>query len=346
MMRGSLMLAVALADDVPPTLKYLQDLAESNPEEAAKMFAESPLAAIVPELDIPVEALSGNYLPTVVAHGMGDSCFNAGMKSITKGIGSTTGSYSTCIGTGNNWISDTINGFLKNMDSSLEFFAQKIKADPELANGFNCVGFSQGNSLCRGYIQKYNDPPVNAFLSVHGTVMGVSALPGCFSQEKPLGTVCKALAEVLGDAAYSSIVQGILFQADYYRHNVGPTATRYLKNSQLAHWNNENPDMVKPEYKTNFQKTNKFAMVKAAKDSMVYPNENEHWGAMDDAPNGNVILQMKDTKFYKQDLFGLKSADEAGKIFFEETTGDHLQFTKEELYGWVEKYFPSSAIEV
>lgn len=322
------------------------DLAESNPEEAAKLFSESPMAAIVPELDIPTETLSGNYLPTVVAHGMGDSCFNGGMKSITKGIGSTTGSYSTCIGTGNNRISDTINGFLKNMDSSLEFFAQKIKADPKLANGFNCVGFSQGNSLCRGYIQKYNDPPVNAFLSVHGTVMGVSAFPGCFSQEKPLGTVCKALAEVLGDAAYSSLVQGILFQADYYRHNVGPKATRYLKHSQLAHWNNENPDMVKPEYKTNFLKTNKFAMVKADKDSMVYPNENEHWGAMDDAPNGNVILQMKDTKFYKQDLFGLKSADEAGKIFFEETSGDHLQFTKEELYGWVEKYFPSSAIEV
>jgi len=75
-------------------------------------------------------------------------------------------------------------------------------------------------------------------------------------------------------------------------------------------------------------------------------NENEHWGAMDDAPHGDVILQMKDTKFYKEDLFGLKTADEAGKIFFEETTGDHLRFTKEELYGWVEKYFPSSAIEV
>jgi len=319
----------------------------SSPEDAAKLISESPIAAIAPVLGAPEDSeVSGSYLPTVLAHGMGDSCFNGGMKSITKGIGQKTGEYSVCYGTANNWLADTIDGFLKDMDSSVDFFADKIKKDPKLANGFNCVGFSQGNSLCRGYIQKYNDPPVNAFLSVHGTVMGVSAFPGCFKQEKPLGLVCKALAEILGDAAYSKLVQGILFQADYYRHNVGPKATRYLENSQLAAWNNENPAKVNPEFKTNFAKTNKFAMVKAAKDSMVYPNENEHWGAMDDAPNGNKILSMKDTKFYKEDLFGLKTADEAGKIFFEETTGNHLQFTQEELYGWVEKYLQSSQVEV
>ena len=38
---------------------------------------------------------------------------------------------------------------------SVDVFAAKIRADPKLANGFNAVGFSQGNSLIRGYIQKY-----------------------------------------------------------------------------------------------------------------------------------------------------------------------------------------------
>jgi palmitoyl-protein thioesterase len=338
--------SVTSTDELPPSLQLLVDLSESSPEDAMKLMAESPLAAIAPVIVDPESTSEGSYLPTVVAHGMGDSCYNAGMKSITKGIGTKTGEYSVCFGTGNNVVTDTINGFLKNMDASVEFFANKIKKDPKLANGFNCVGFSQGNSLCRGYIQKYNDPPVNAFLSVHGTVMGVSAFPSCFRQEKPLGLVCKALAEVLGDLAYSKLIQGILFQADYFRHNVGPKATRYLKNSQLAAMNNENPDKVNPEINANFAKTNKFAMVKAMKDSMVYPNENEHWGAMDDAPNGNNILTMKETKFYKHDLFGLKTADEAGKIFFETTPGNHLEFTDSELYGWVEKYLQTSQVEV
>ena len=60
----------------------------------------------------------------------------------------------------------------------VDVFAQKIKADKNLVNGFNCIGFSQGNSLCRGYIQKYNNPPVITFLSVHGTVSGVSVCWG------------------------------------------------------------------------------------------------------------------------------------------------------------------------
>jgi len=261
------------------------------------------------------------------------------MASITKAIAKRTGSYASCIPTGNNILSDTIDGFLMNMDHSVDIFASKIRADPKLANGFNCIGFSQGNSLCRGYIQKYNNPTVNAFISVHGTVMGVAAIPSCFKQDKPLGLVCKAIAEIAGDLAYTPPVQHILFQADYFRHNVGPRAGDYMAHSQIAGWNNENPKRANATYKANFGKTNVFAMVKAAKDSMVYPNEGEHWGSMDDAPNGKKILTMKETKFYKEDLFGLRTADEAGKIFFEETAGNHLQFSLTELNGWVDKYF-------
>mmetsp|Transcript_56953 Transcript_56953/g.144417 ORF Transcript_56953/g.144417 Transcript_56953/m.144417 type:complete len:94 (-) Transcript_56953:233-514(-) len=81
-------------------------------------------------------------------------------------------------------------------------------------------------------------------------------------------------------------------------------------------------------------------MVKALKDSMVYPNEGEHWGALEEGRGYKAKpLAMQDTKFYKQDLFGLKTADEAGKIFFETTPGDHLEFSDDELFGWVQKYF-------
>merc|ERR1712060_379642 len=121
-----------------------------------------------------------------------------GFSSVTRAVGKRTGTYAKCIPTGGNIISDTIDGFLMNMDKSVDVFAEKIRADPKLKGGFNAIGFSQGNSLIRGYIHKYNDPPVNSFISVHGTVMGVAAFPNCFQQEKPLGMICKAFAEVLG----------------------------------------------------------------------------------------------------------------------------------------------------
>jgi hypothetical protein len=51
--------------------------------------------------------------------------------------------YATCIPTGNNDIEDTVNGFLLNMDKSVEVFAAKVRADPNLKNGFNAFGLSQ-----------------------------------------------------------------------------------------------------------------------------------------------------------------------------------------------------------
>lgn len=321
-----------------PNLQNLTHLADASPEIVMAEIASSPLRAKVPEITEPEASPNVQALPTVTAHGMGDSCFEPGMKSITRGIGKKTGSYARCVPTAGNIITDTIDGYLKDMDTSVDYFAAKIRSDPKLQGGFNAVGFSQGNSLIRGYIHKYNDPPVHTFLSVHGTVMGVSALPSCFEQGKPLGLICKAVAEVLGDLATLPFVQSLLFQADYYRDPKMASSQAYLKRSQIGHWNNENPKSANVSYKANFAKTQKFVMVKALQDSMVYPNEGEWWGSFEDGAYDKV-LPMKETKFYQQDLFGLKTADEAGKIYFESTPGDHLQFTDAELYGWVQKYF-------
>jgi len=335
------LLCGSAAAELGPHMLNLTDLAELAPEVLMAEIKASPLCAVVREVAMPAD-ISGPAatLPTVTAHGMGDSCFEPGFSSITRAIGKKTGTYARCIPIGGNIITDTIDGLLKNMDASVDVFAAKIKADPKLSGGFNAIGFSQGNSLIRGYIEKYNDPPVNSFISVHGTVQGVAAFPSCFRQGKPVGLICKAVAEVLGDLAYSPISQNVLFQADYFRAASQVDSKAYLAHSQIARWNNEDPSTASAIYKSNFAKTKKFAMVKALKDSMVYPNEGEHWGALEEGRGYKAKpLAMQDTKFYKQDLFGLKTADEAGKIFFETTPGDHLEFSDDELFGWVQKYF-------
>merc|ERR1711981_347560 len=159
------------------------------------------------------------------------------MKSITQAIGQKTGAYSVWVPTGKTQITDTINGFLKNMDDSIDVFAKKIQADPKLANGFNAAGFSQGNSLIRGYIHKYNNPPVKSFLSVHGTVMGVGGVPQC-NPAGILGAVCRPLAKLCGTFGYTSLIQHHLFQADCFRDPTKLDKESY-KNSQLAQLNNE-----------------------------------------------------------------------------------------------------------
>lgn len=299
--------------------------------------AASPFSVPVFSSFVEIEQASeGSKYPTVTAHGMGDSCFNDGMKQITEIIATRTGQYGVCIPTGSNKIEDTERGFFMTMNKNVDVFAEKIRADPKLANGFNCVGFSQGNSLCRGYIQKYNDPPVITFLSVHGTVSGVAGFPNC-NPDGLLGIVCKELSHLCGDLSYTKLTQGMLFQINYFRDPMRVNTDAYKKNSEIAQWNNEG-EVVNETFKENFGKVKRFAMIKAEKDTMVFPNEGEWWGHFADGQLKEV-LTMKDTVWYKNDTFGLRTADEAGKILFNSTTGNHLQFTQEELVWWVDNYF-------
>jgi len=325
-------------------LKGLVELAEKDPESLAKMIRDSPLAQIASNVTVGPfvernETAIGSGLPVVVAHGMGDSCFNPGMQSITKATGNRLGVYSTCIPTGGNWLTDTIDGFLKNMDASVDFFAKRVKADPKLANGFDAFGLSQGNNVIRGYITKYNDPPVRNFMSICGINAGVGAFPQCNPQWPLVGTVCKALTEVLGALAYNPLSQGILFQADYFRDPSRVGSSSYLAHSQLARWNNEGKPSA--SYKANWAKTDKFIWVKGTEDTVVWPREGEWWGAMSTVKGEEfkTVNTMKDTRWYKEDLFGLKTADDAGKNFFESFAGEHIQFTETELFGWLDKYF-------
>merc|ERR1719277_1847085 len=90
-----------------------------------------------------VSAVSAAHLPSVFMHGMGDSCFNEGMKQITDMTGEHLGSYSVCIPTGKDLNEDTNNGFFMTMNKNVDVFAQAIKNDPKLQGGFNAIGFSQ-----------------------------------------------------------------------------------------------------------------------------------------------------------------------------------------------------------
>jgi palmitoyl-protein thioesterase len=310
---------------------FCSAMAAAGSTELLDEFPKAPIVNI-PEA---TNLVASSKLPTVFMHGMGDSCFNPGMKSITEAVGKHVGTYSVCIPTGDDLDSDTNNGFFMTMNDNVDVWAKKIMNDTNLANGFNVVGFSQGNSVIRGYIQKYNNPPVSTFLSVHGTVVGVASFPKC-NPSGLLGPVCKLISRFLvGPIAYTTFVQNKLFQADYFR-DPKSLGESYKKNSQLAQWNNEG-ETADPKINENFAKVKRWAMVKAMKDSMIYPNDGEWWGAFDS--DGKTRLAMNQTDWYKKDLFGLKAADEAGKIMFDSSPGDHLQFTEEELFAWVDKYF-------
>ena len=278
-----------------------------------------------------------NAVPVVFAHGMGDSCFNSGMQRITARVSTQlNGVYSTCIATGSTHTEDTNNGYFLNMDASVVNFAKAVQQDPKLANGFHAIGFSQGNNVIRGYIAKFNDPPVKVFLSINGVNAGEGAVPYCRPSHLG-GGICDLLMEQASRAAYTDYAQMHSFQANYWRDPRESEFPVYQKYAQLSNWNNEG-FVVNQTFKENFSKTNKFVWIMARDDGMVWPKEGELWGAPDPKNPFEHILPREETEWYRNDLFGLKTAEEAGKNYYESFQGDHLQFSMEDFDGWVAKY--------
>jgi palmitoyl-protein thioesterase len=299
-------------------------------------------------------------LPVVLAHGMGDSCFNSGMQHITGKVSELLGGvYTVCIPTGDSQSSDTKNGYFLSMDDSVDAFAAGVAADSNLQKGFHAIGFSQGNNVIRGYIAKVNSPAVHTFISVNGVNAGIGAVPYCQPDALPLQSsahptvnvndetstvqfsMCDLLMEQASRSAYTDFSQRNSFQANYWRDPRPSAVKEYQTYSQLAVWNNEQEAIgghVNETLRENWGKTQAFVWVLAEDDGMIWPREGEQWGAPDPANPFHDVLPMKETEWYQKDLFGLKTAEEGGKNHFESFEGDHLSFTEEDFERWVATY--------
>jgi palmitoyl-protein thioesterase len=67
------------------------------------------------------------------------------------------------------------------------------------------------------------------------------------------------------------------------------------------------------EYKKNLQKLENLVLVKFARDQMVVPRESEWFGFYPDE-NTTVVLDMKQTKLYKEDRIGLKGLSISSEV--------------------------------
>ncbi|CEG39210.1 palmitoyl-protein thioesterase 1 [Plasmopara halstedii] len=272
-------------------------------------------------------------LPVVLMHGMGDAAGNRGMKRIQSEISKHLQVYVASVQLGNSVADDIQNSFFLTMDNQTEMFAKIVREDPRLANGFNAAGFSQGNLVIRAYIERFNDPPVHTFISFHGPLAGVGGLPRC----SPLNFICKEIDELIGEAVYTKRVQERIAQANYFRDPLRIDV--YLKHAKFLPDLNNEKTSTNQTYKENFIKLQNLVLVRASEDTQVYPKESEWFGMYRDDDPYKHVLGFNETRWYQDDLFGLKTLDQAGKVHLLSSNGDHLQFSVEFLLGVVDKYF-------
>ena len=172
------------------------------------------------------------------------------------------------------------------------------------------------------YIVEECDMPgkVRNMLTIGGPHMGVDAVPHCYK-----GIFCDVINFVIKKLVYIPIAQNMVSPAGYFR-DVNNFAA-YQRNSVfLPSLNNEevhSGDIAKIR-KDRFSNLNAAMLIKFEKDTMIYPRETAWFQQLDEH---NTVLPLNQTDFYNNDVIGLKTLTEAGKVDYHSLPGDHLTFT-------------------
>jgi len=218
-------------------------------------------------------------------------------------------------------ITDELEGFISNVDDQISYVCGAFQSDPNLQNGFNAVGFSQGGQFLRAYVERCNSPPVHNLITMGSQHQGVADIPECTSVNE---TICTFVEELLEFGAYNSIVQELEVQAQYFKDPMEiPT---YLASSGfLADINNERTQK-NSTYKTNLSTLNQFVMFQFTEDTVVVPKESEFFGYYADGSTSH-LLKLQQMDIYTEDWIGLKTLDESERLQFLPCPGNHMQFT-------------------
>ncbi|KAJ5076059.1 lysosomal thioesterase ppt2 [Anaeramoeba ignava] len=196
-----------------------------------------------------------------------------------------------------------IDSLIGEMSKEVDEFNANIQADPVLSKSekINVVGFSQGGLLCRGYIERYNSPPVANFITLATPHAGVFGIPVIDLQW---------LDELLKKSAYIPGVQEVFTFAQYWKDPLDYNT--YLEKSIFLPDLNNEKETKNPKYRENLISLDSFTMLMATADIIVYPNESELFGFYDENLN---VIPYNNTQAYKEDWLGIKTLQEEKKLY-------------------------------
>ncbi|XP_072397778.1 palmitoyl-protein thioesterase 1-like [Diabrotica undecimpunctata] len=266
--------------------------------------------------------------PIVLWHGMGDSCcFSFSLGAFSEKLNTTLGgTYIHSIQIGNNLIEDVLNGFFRHPDQQIDEVCEKLGSDPELANGFNAIGFSQGGQFLRALVQRCPKVKVLNLISLGGQHQGVYGLPRCAIISEVL---CDYIRQLLNGAAYEDFVQKDLVQATYWHDPLDENLYKE-KSTFLADINNEKT--INAEYSERIKSLENLVLVKFLNDTMVEPVESE-WFGFYKPGQAEEILPLLESPLYTEDRLGLGALYASKKLHLLQVEGEHLRFK----WAWFEE---------
>lgn len=214
---------------------------------------------------------------------------------------------------------------ITNMWMQVKSFGEVVKKySNNRPRGLNIIGFSQGGLIARGVIQTIDGLNINSFVALS------SPLNGQFGDTSYLSWLPEQFRSAASLLFYSPFLQH-LSVASYWKDP--EKLDCYQQHCEfLAPLNNEstNRDHKKFEqkWKDNFVKVKRLVLIGGKNDGVITPWQSALFGDYDKEEIPEI---MKDLKIYQNDVFGLKTLDEAGKIYVHHFSGiEHVKWHGDE----------------
>ena len=263
--------------------------------------------------------------PIAVFHGFVDSCDSRSTVTIVTELAEDTGTIVECIEVGNGFWSTLVDPFQKQLEEACD----SINNNPNFQGNFDIFALSQGTLIARYIIEKCKmNGKVDKYLSMNGPQMGIGWIP-----KLTCGEFCDWLVSLTAPVFYS--LRDKIGPAAYFRYRYNQEY--YIQNNiVLKMLNNENDEKDEEIYR-RFSSLEKVMMIKNKRDTVITPVESS-WFEFYDF-QGNEIVPLRESNFYKEDWIGVRKLDEEGKISFVEFSGEHVMYTLDEYWMNIVPFF-------
>lgn len=193
------------------------------------------------------------------------------------------------LGDGDSYSTDTP------MWQQIDAFKDVVRNNSMLSEGFDFIGISQGGLIGRGYVSRYNSPPIANLITL------VSPHGGVY--DKNLGFI----------DFYGPIAQSTLSFAGYWRD-----PTKLIKYHLFSSF----LPAINEKRNKYLQALTNFAMVFSPNDEIIKPPSS---GIFETFAADLTVLPLENNPIYTEDWIGLKTLNETGRLHTHQTNCTHVE---------------------
>lgn len=309
----------------------IKDVSLETPE-IQSIKGDSPQYADGLTLENQYVMSGGKRRPLVIWHGLGDNYNSSGMLDVISIFNKRyPDMFIFPISLDIRPSKDQEKSLFGDANQEVDQVCADLSDIPELSEGFDGVGFSQGGLFLRALLQRCSKISMHNLVTFGSPHMGVQELPMC----KPHEWLCKKKNEILKKQVWRENIQKSIIPAQYFRDPY--EYNNYVFHSNfLADVNNELVDKQNPSYGENLNKLNKFVMITFTNDTTVVPKESAAFNDWDIELDKTIPIEK--TQLYKKDLLGLKQMNDDGKLKFISIEEDHMVISDSFLVDIAENY--------